>query len=275
MNRQFVNFIMIAFFFSTGITSRSFSQDLFSWPRPLVVGSIGDSISRATNSTVFGEVPFSSWATGGDTRVFSQAARLQEETGSLVFTYNYARSGAQMRHLRKQAQKLLKRKPDYVTILIGANDLCSWKQNNTTQLQAFESELRGTLDDLTTSSPKVKIILSAIPDMLRMYELGKQKGCSMMWKVFRFCSPLLGKDRTEMQRLQFYDRWIDANNSLASIADEYPNNVFFAESIKDYEFSKDDIAVRDCFHPSIKGQRALSEQIWNAGWFKAFQENLP
>jgi hypothetical protein len=118
----------------------------------------------------------------------------------------------------------------------------------------------------------VKIILVPIPDMHRMYEIGREKGCDDRWQQFRICKPLLSPDLTDLDRQHFVERWHDANNALAGIADQFPENVDFRSAVQNYRFGVDDLSGKDCFHPSSAGQTTLARETWSSHWFRAYAE---
>src|SRR5688572_13271785 len=95
---------------------------------PNSMASLGDSITRAFNT---GGLPFTdaagnSWSTGTRSSVQSHYVRiLAAEPAILERNFNDAESGAQMVDLDAQVSTVNKQNVAYITILIGANDLCT------------------------------------------------------------------------------------------------------------------------------------------------------
>jgi lysophospholipase L1-like esterase len=237
---------------------------------PLVVGSIGDSISVAFNSANWGNNTSLSWATGDNVAVNSVALRLKNSQSAVVNSFNFSVPAANARDLPDQITKLMAKEPNFVTLLIGANDLCEWNADHHEQLLAFESSLKSAITSMIEMKSDVKILLSSLPDMHRMYEVGMEKGCTERWRTFGICKPLLGSDLTDLDRQLFVERWHDANTSLATIAAQYADNVEFLGGVQNYQFGVGDISGKDCFHPSAGGQTTLAREAWNSRWFSDY-----
>lgn len=131
----------------------------------LVLGSLGDSITVACNAAAVGDNPALSWSTGTDKRVNSHLKRLAVQLKSDVQGVNLAITGAKVLDLRAQTNALINHKPDYVTIEIGANDLCAWTSDYTANILQFGIELRSNIAKIVESSPDVRILLASIPDI--------------------------------------------------------------------------------------------------------------
>lgn len=235
----------------------------------IVVGAMGDSITRAFSSGGLFDTPRNSWATGSSLRVSSHAAKISALLEVDVAASNVARSGATSRDLERQLNKLLGRhaRVDYVTFLIGANDICDWENDYDPQLNTFFERIDGVFSRLVAHNPDIKIVLSPIPDMYHLWQLGREMGCQMKWSLTGFCSALLGKNRTDWERQLFVHKWQAANSALEEIALRYGNNVYFADAAQRIAFEPEHVSRLDCFHPSVEGQRLISEETWLEDWF--------
>lgn len=234
--------------------------------------ALGDSITKAFNAEhYFGDSPEASWSTG--TKVTagfeSHLERLQKlYPQKKVSGFNYAVTGAVVRDLDSQIRKANVKKPDYVTVIIGANDICRWSANYQDQLDTFSDTLKKNLDALVTANPKVKVTMSALPDVYRLWQLSKDTAsCRKAWSFIGLCKGLLASDLSNSQRLAFKERWDHANSNMASIAAQFPQNIRFSDAVANYEFGKDQISPNDCFHPSTKGQSVLAQKTWEQSWF--------
>src|SRR4029450_10434654 len=107
---------------------------LFAGPAPTLTGypnsmaSPGDSITRAFNTggVPFTDAPGNSWSTGTRTSVQSHyAGLLAAEPAILERDFNDAESGAKAIDLDAQVSTATEQSVAYVTVLIGANDLCT------------------------------------------------------------------------------------------------------------------------------------------------------
>ena len=234
----------------------------------VVIGAIGDSITKAANADHLFDNPEHSWATGYDSRqrVNSHFHRLKK-MDSKTKGYNFAVSGAKAAELASQVVKVNRKNPDYVTLAIGANDVCSWPEAHLDALGKFEADVQSTLQALVDHNNQVKITMIPIPNFEALYTAGKERGCSDRWSLFNLCQQFLGGGVTESDRSRFLERWSHANMALADIAATYAENVKYASVVAEYEFKGEHLSGIDCFHPSIAGQNLLAEESWNAGWY--------
>lgn len=241
-------------------------------PAKFTIVGIGDSITKAFNAnSYFRDSPEVSWATGtkkmaGFESHLEKLQKLMPQT--TVTGFNYAVTGAVINDLSAQVKKANAAKPDYLTLLIGANDVCNWTEDYQESLDTFTATLKKNLDSLVAANPKIKITVSAMPDVYRLWELSKTSAsCQRVWGFIGLCKQLLGKKLTDQQRLAFKQRWDHANSNIGSAAALYPQNVKYSDYAATYEFSKDDISTHDCFHPSAKGQNTLAQGTWAESWF--------
>src|SRR6266511_5722436 len=98
-------------------------------PLPNSIAAIGDSITRAADVCCwYGDHPAQSWSTGGGLfdGITSHYERILKLKPSIYgHNYNDAKSGAKMRDAAGQAQSAVSQRARYVTILMGANDVCT------------------------------------------------------------------------------------------------------------------------------------------------------
>jgi lysophospholipase L1-like esterase len=239
--------------------------------RPYVMGALGDSISAGFNAARYGDNRELSWASGLDSQVQvqSHARKLQSVLGERsVEVHNEAFVGAISEQLPRQASRLLRVKPDYVTIAIGANDVCVWNEDYLAQLSDYTRNVDLTIQKIIAANAQVKIILSPVPTLRLMYELGvKRTGCQSKWDTMEVCKPLLASDRTDDDREKFYGRLSHLNKTIEEVAAKYPQNVRFAKSIADTAFDESSISSLDCFHPSVKGHNLISEMSFDPSWY--------
>ncbi len=87
---------------------------------PRVMAALGDSITRAAAACGRGDCAESSWATGGAQGLDSHAQRLGIDDADRA--HNVAVSGSRVAGLASQVEAAVQERPDYVTVLIGAND---------------------------------------------------------------------------------------------------------------------------------------------------------
>jgi len=235
-----------------------------------VMGALGDSITSGVNSTGWGSQIEHSWATGNhsDGQVVSHFMRLKNTFQDRVIErHNVARGGAKASGLASQVRDLAGLQPDYVSVLIGANDACGWSEDSSSQISGFKNSVATAMTGLIDLNPDVKILLLPIPNMYGLWEVGSGMSCQWLWDLTGICSPLLSSARTRAERQAFQARVDRANLKLQEVADEYSENIMFDLSLAQYQFSAEHISRLDCFHPSGQGQNLVAELSWETGWF--------
>ena len=157
---------------------------------PLKMAALGDSVTQGVNATSLGKHPNLSWSTGTD--IQSHLKKLEEE-GYQVEAVNAAVSGAQSSDLLYQVHNL-PFVPDYVTILIGANDACGGFLVDTV------GNIRAAVETLKERNSEVNIVIAPIPKLLSLYEAGvESNSCRFKWWLFGICPPFLGSLADELR----------------------------------------------------------------------------
>jgi hypothetical protein len=107
------------------------------------IAALGDSISTGFASClVLTSCERNSWSTGDGIRVRSHYRRLLDQNPAIRGrTYNHARPGARADALAGQAQAAVRDRVDYVTVLIGANDVCRGGVDAMTPVAQFRAEI--------------------------------------------------------------------------------------------------------------------------------------
>src|SRR5215204_6319042 len=105
---------------------------------PNSIAGIGDSITRAADVCCwYGDHPAQSWSTGGGAfdGIRSHYERIRALKPTIYgHNYNDARSGARMRDAEGQAQAAVSQRARYVTIEMGANDVCTGSASTMTSV---------------------------------------------------------------------------------------------------------------------------------------------
>lgn len=229
------------------------------------LGSLGDSITAGFNAGGLLDRRRNSWSAGS--RISSHAAKIRDTLGRSVQARNVAKSGATISDLPRQTELLLKEdfKPDYVTVLIGANDICMGKDLNNLNQRA-RLILDQTLERIKQASPSVKMVVAAVPNLIHLHEVMSQKSsCLRQWKIFNVCSSVLMAEPDQIERS--YASWQSFNQMLTEFASENPDHVKFAPKTGEPNFDQSKVSRIDCFHPSLQGQEFLSDLVWQDGWF--------
>lgn len=242
----------------------SFAQETI---RPYVMGALGDSISAGFNTFRLGDNRALSWSTGaGQELVESHAKKMADLLGRPVETHNEAFAGATSLDLSRETSRLLRYKPDYVTVLIGANDICSWMGDYEKELAGFSQRLGNTVDRLVTANNNIRIVMPSLPNILEVYHMGVANGCDALWNSVGVCKALFSSARTPAERADFGKRFVKLNNIIRDVAEHYPANAVYKPEVANYQFPREFLSAIDCFHPSILGHNKIAELTFDPSW---------
>lgn len=235
--------------------------------RKFIFVSLGDSITSGFNTRFLGSTANKrySWSTGNSTRVKSHYLRLKGIINREIKAFNLARNGAHTIDIVDQYKKVSDRSIDYLTILVGANDLCEWSSDHTEDLLRLSIDLRYVVSRAISNNKDIKIVMPSVPDMYHLYREGRGR-CQFKWDFFAACPRLLSSASNEIRRQRFVEQLHDVNNLLGRIAADYPTNIKYIDKVYDFKFSKEHVSSIDCFHPSVRGQNELAKITWLHGW---------
>jgi lysophospholipase L1-like esterase len=242
---------------------------------PNRMAALGDSITQAVDVCCsYGNHPANSWSTGyspsdGVTSQYERIATLHPAiTGH---GYNDAVSGAKASGLSTQVSAAVTQKPDYVTLLIGANDLCTSSASTMTSTVNFTNQVRAALATLHTGLPKgATIFVSSIPNIYQLRSVLQGNWVArFVWATAGICPSMLASSNTETLRQQVVTREREFNLALSEACGQYAQCRWDGNSTYNYTFSASQISTLDYFHPSLSGQAALAQVTWKASWWGA------
>ena len=241
---------------------------------PHSMAAIGDSITQATNADLFhfgGSNPGQSWSTGDDPTdpIVSHYERILARNGGVAgHNANLAVSGSTMADGPGQAQRAVQTGADYVTVLLGANDVCAPSLAAMTSVADFEASFRQTMATLTTGLPAARIYVLSIPDVSQVWDLHQGNLLArLIWEWFRVCPPVLASANTEADRQLARARNVDFNTVLGTVCAEFAACRFDGNRVFDHTITAVEVSIVDFFHPSMDGQRNLAETTWNGGYW--------
>ena len=244
---------------------------------PSSMTSMGDSITRAFNAgdTPFWDAPSNSWSTGEDSAVQSIYHRILAYNPAIAgANYNKAFSGSKVDALYHQAFFVNLVRPEFVTILIGANDACADRESKMTDVAEFRSDFERALRRLVRFNRNVQIYVVSIPDVYNLWDVLKDDHAAQFtWGLLGLCKTMLENPASlapeDMERRQrVRQRIIEYNQSMAEVCATYAANCSWDENaVFNTPFNKADVSTRDYFHPSLTGQAKLAEVAWNASPF--------
>ncbi|KUN32627.1 hypothetical protein AQJ11_03645 [Streptomyces corchorusii] len=236
------------------------------WDRsPDSIAAVGDSITRGFDAcTVLSDCPEVSWATGGDAKVDSLAVRLLGVTGAAERSWNYAVTGARMADLPGQMEQAVSRRPQLVTVMVGANDACRASASAMTPLADFRADFEEALRTLRSALPKTQVYVASVPNLKRLWSQGRTNALGkQVWKL-GICPSMLGDadDLTSaamLRRDSVQQRVVEYNQVLREVCAKDRRCRFDGNAVYDYRFGTDQLSHWDWFHPSKDGQARLAE----------------
>lgn len=241
---------------------------------PDSMAAIGDSITQAANldgSTIGSSNPKHSWSTGYDSGdiIVSHYERLLARNPNIAGrNYNDAVSGARMDDAPGQADNAVAQGVEYVTFLMGGNDVCTSSKDNMTPVATLEGHARDAMTRLTTGLPNAKIFLLSVPDVYQLWNLFKNnRTATRTWKLFGICQSMLKDTNTEADRQFVRQRNIDFNTALQRVCAEFTACKWDGNATFNYQFTAQDVSSVDYFHPSKTGQKNLAQNSWGVGYW--------
>jgi lysophospholipase L1-like esterase len=239
---------------------------------PDSIAAIGDSITRATNACcTYGDHPSQSWSTGlnplGSVNSHLERLILRHPTiwGD---EYNDARAGAKMAGADDQAALAVSQRAEYVTILMGANDVCTSSRSTMTPVSDFRTRFRAAMAVLATGLPRSHVFVASIPNVRRLWSLFHDDAVArFVWRTAGICQSMLSASNTSVDRQAVYDRIVAFNSVLADVCAVYPNCRYDGGALFAYRFTRDRVSRLDYFHPDLDGQAAIASVTWPRSWW--------
>jgi lysophospholipase L1-like esterase len=237
------------------------------------MAAIGDSITRAADVCCwYGDHPANSWSTGGAgwDGVLSHYERIRALNPAITGrNYNDAASGARMSDAPAQAQRAVSQGVGYVTIEMGANDVCTSSPSTMTPVETFRSELQQTLQVLDSGLPaRSRVFVASIPDIYQLWALYHGDAVAeFVWDIANICQSLLSTQRTDADRALVRQHNAALNQVLAEECGKVARCLFDGNAVFDYAFGRADVSKLDYFHPSLTGQAHLASVTWARSWW--------
>lgn len=242
-------------------------------PLPASIAGIGDSITRATDVCCwYGDHPAQSWSTGGGAfdGIRSHYERLRALNPAISGrNYNDARAGARMRDAVGQAQTAVAQQARYVTILLGANDVCTSSPSTMTSVDDFRAQFSAAMNVLASGLPVGSLVfVSSIPNVYRLWQvLRGDPAAQVVWTLAQICQAMLSPFNSEADRQAVLARERAFNQVLAEICAQYAFCRFDDLAVFDYPFSASHVSKLDYFHPNLAGQATLASITWQRSWW--------
>jgi lysophospholipase L1-like esterase len=242
-------------------------------PLPDSIAAIGDSISQAADVCCFyGDHPHKSWTTGDNSsdRISSHYERIRSgNPGIAGNNFNDSVSGAKMIDAAGQASQAVSQGTEYVTILMGANDVCTSTIDTMTSVEDFRAQFQSAMATLESGLPAdAHIFVSSIPNIYRLWKIfHNDLLAQLVWAVAQICQSMLSTSNTEADRQTVLQREKDFNAVLAEVCAQYANCQYDGWAVFAYQFTRKNVSKLDYFHPSVSGQASLARITWETSWW--------
>ncbi|HKP98920.1 MAG TPA: GDSL-type esterase/lipase family protein [Actinomycetes bacterium] len=238
---------------------------------PDSMAAIGDSITQAVDVCCFyGSWPSHSWSTGAAPLdgIASHYERIRALNPAIRgHRWNNAVSGARMADAPGQARAAVGQGAQYVTILMGANDLCGW-DGTLTPTATFRAQLAETLDILRAGLPASHVFVASIPNLYQLWSvLRTDPVAQVVWQAAGICPSMLNFFNSTADRQAVIDRQQELNDALRDVCATWSNCRFDNYRTYNYAFTRPMVSKLDRFHPSLSGQATLSALTWQASWW--------
>jgi len=177
-------------------------------------------------------------------------------------------SGAKIDDAPGQAQATVGQGAQYVTILMGANDLCD--TGGLTPIATFRAHFQQTIDILRNGLPGSRVFVSSIPNLYQLWRLFRtDPAAQLVWQAARICPPMLRITNSEADRQRVVQREQELNEVLREVCAGWANCRFDGGQTYGFQFTRAMVSRLDYFHPSLLGQATLAAETWRVSWWGA------
>jgi lysophospholipase L1-like esterase len=272
---------------SAGALADTSTQNAWSIPWGLPFPSIDNPLDGIGFKSDFENKRTFSWVSG--LRVHSHFRRLRsylKPQGLRLWALNFAETGSisamlngQIREFGVAVKSGLFDSISYITLLVGANDLCK-----SVPLETFQQNVHGIFSQIAEISRKyekpIRILVSSIP---RIPDLGESRiqdyrtaagySCHAIRSTpFSYCRNMTQWSTEEEH--QHLNRLVDQVNDILRIESVEASRTFpvlethFSSGVSEGRLNPEDLAM-DCFHPNASGQEKIADLLWREQpWFK-------
>ena len=236
-------------------------------PLPSSMAAIGDSITRAYDVCCsYGDHPGQSWSTGSTSYdgIASHYERIRQLNPAIAGRgYNDAVSGAKMAAAPTQAAQAVSQGARYVTILLGANDLCTSSPSTMTPTETFQASSARPWATLMAQDKTHTCWSAASPTSTSCGRYHANSLARWVWATAKICQSMLEATRTEAERQLVVDQESGVQPDPGRVCGAYARAAG-AGAVSNYRFSASQVSTLDFFHPGLSGQAALARVTWQS-----------
>ncbi|GIE84627.1 GDSL-type esterase/lipase family protein [Actinoplanes regularis] len=235
---------------------------------PASMAALGDSITAGVGSCVaYLACTRNSWAAGTGSGVDSHYQRILAENPKIRRqVHNFAEPGARAGALATQADRAVDAKVSYVTVLIGANDVCAGPAGRMTPVATFRDQVDRALATLKKGLPRARVLVVSIPDLYRLWQVGREDDQAVeVWESRGICPAMLARPASaasadEERRRAVRDRIEAYDEQLRAACRAYGSRCRWdGGRLHDVRFTVGRLSTFDYFHPNIEGQNEIAD----------------
>jgi lysophospholipase L1-like esterase len=238
---------------------------------PNSIAALGDSLSVGWNSCgSVGSCPAASWSIG--TTVDSHYQRILAVNSSISGNASaLATPGVPMYSLLSQANAAVGLGSQYITILMGTNDVCRPKESQMTSAATFQTQFKAAMDAITTGSPSTRVFVASIPDLKRIWTINKGNPSAITaWSSVlcksMFANPASTAPADAARRDRVHQRIVDLNTVLANVCMQYANCKFDGNATFAHQWTPAEMSTIDYIHFASAGEASLAAFTYAAGY---------
>jgi lysophospholipase L1-like esterase len=179
-----------------------------------------------------------------------------------------ARSGAEVDDLDRQVALAIGQRPDLVTVLIGANDVCGPDLASMTGAADYARAVDRGLHRLADGLPEATILVASVPDVPNLLPVASgDETARFLWRTWGGCAtaladPLSRTDAALARRTAVRERIQDYNAALEATCGAIERCIWDGGALQAYQPTIAQLSPLDYFHPSVAGLRELAATEW-------------
>jgi lysophospholipase L1-like esterase len=168
-----------------------------------------------------------------------------------------------------QAAQAVSQGAEYVTVLMGANDVCTDSRDTMTSVKQFREGFQAAMTTLESGLPSgAHIFVASIPNIYRLWKvLHTDPVAQAVWYAAQICQSMLSPFNSDADRHAVLAREKRFNATLRQVCGAYANCLFDDLALFHYRLTPSDVSTLDYFHPSLSGQAAIADVTWAASWW--------
>lgn len=159
---------------------------------------------------------------------------------------------------------------EYVTIAMGANDVCGVSEAAMTPVADFQSDFQAAIDLLRTRLPSARISVASIPNLHYLWKIFHTDPAAVAtWDSLDVCQSMLANPTSTTsadaaRRNRVLTRIAALNGVLSSVCAAYAQCRYDSGAGFAYRFATSEVSTRDYFHANVAGQAAIADVEWGA-----------